>query len=327
MSDPARDLARLVDGYLSTQLLYVAVALRLPDALRDGPGTAAELAETVGARPGPLHRVLRGLAADGVLDEHPDGRFALTPTGELLVDGAPGSQRGAVLARGTLYYAALAELLPAVRDGGTPFELLHGSTFFAHLATRPEQSSAFRASMAVRSTREADAVVAAYDFRGFRRLVDVGGGPGVLLDAILRASPGLDGLLFDRPEVVDASTLPAVAGDFFVAVPDGADAYLLSRVIHDWDDADAVAILRSCRRAMPADATLLLVEAVLPALARDDPDAVRMDLHMLALLHGRERTAAEYAALLTAAGLELTRVLPTGAGVSVLESRPRDVSR
>ncbi len=319
-TDPARILARLGDGYLSTQLLYVAAALSIPDALADGPAAAGELAAAVGASPGPLHRVLRGLAAERVLDELPDGRFGLSPIGALLVEGAPGSQRGAVLARGSLYYAALGELLGAVREGRAAFELVHGESFFTHLAARPAQSAAFRASMAARSAREAAAVVAVYEFRRFRRLIDVGGGPGVLLRAVLAAAPEVDGLLFDRPEVVADATLPAVGGDFFTAVPPGADAYLLSRVIHDWDDDDAVAVLRCCRRAMSTDTTLLLVEAVLPARAADDPEAIRMDLHMLALLHGRERTAAEYAELLAAAGLTLVRVLPTAAGVSVLEA-------
>jgi hypothetical protein len=181
--------------------------------------------------------------------------------------------------------------------------------------------------MAVRSQREAGAVVEAYDFGGFSRLVDVGGGPGVLLRAVLDAHPTLDGLLFDRPEVVTGTSLPAVGGDFFDAVPAGADAYLLSRVIHDWNDDDAVAVLSCCRRAMPQHATLLLVEAVLPVRAVDDPEAIRMDLHMLALLGGRERTAAEYTALLAAAGLALNRIIPTAAGVSVLECCCADVSR
>jgi hypothetical protein len=310
----------LADGYLSTQLLYVAAALGLADLLVDGARSADELATKVGARPDPLRRVLRGLAADLVLDELPDDRFALTPVGALLVDGAPGSLRGAVLARGRLYYAAFGGLLDAVRDGTTPFERVYGEPFFEHLAAHPAETAAFRASMADRSAREAAAVVAAYDFGRFRRLVDVGGGPGVLLRAVLAAAPGLDGLLFDRPEVVEGSTLPAAGGDFFTAVPGGADAYLLSRVIHDWDDADAVAVLRTCRQAMSMDATLLLVEAVLPVRAVDEPAAVRMDLHMLALLRGRERTAAEFAALLADAGLVLARVVPTGAGVHVLEA-------
>jgi hypothetical protein len=165
-------------------------------------------------------------------------------------------------------------------------------------------------------------VVEAYDFSAFDRVVDVGGGSGLLLGAVLDAHPGLAGTLFDRPEVVAGATLPAIGGDFFAEVPAGADAYLLSRVLHDWDDDEAVAIPRTCRRAMPDTATLLLVEALLPARAADDPAAVRMDLHMLLLLHGRERTRAEFAALLGAAGLRLTAAVATPAGVSVIEARP-----
>lgn len=226
--------------------------------------------------------------------------------------------------RGCVYYDALAGLLAAVRTGGVPFELTHGVRFFEHLAAHPEQGSAFQASMRARSSREAAAVVAAYDFSAFGTLVDVGGGEGVLLARILEAAPGLSGVLFDHPAVVARSTLPSVAGDFFDEVPPGADAYVLSRVIHDWDDAEAVAILRTCRRAMTGSARLLLVEAELPESAADHPAAIRMDLHMLALLCGRERTHVEYATLLAQAGLELTAVVSAdpASGVHVFESRP-----
>lgn len=313
-------LARLADGYLSTQLLFVATALKVPDVLAAGPRSADDIAAELGVAAGPLRRVLRGLAADAVLDDLPGDRFALTPVGSLLLDGVPGSMRGAVLIRGRLYYDALGRLLDGVCGGATPFELVYGEPFFEHLAARPAANAAFRASMADRSAREAAAVVAAYDFGRFRRLIDVGGGPGILLRAVLHAAPGIAGVLFDRPEVIAHSSLPAVGGDFFADVPGGADAYLLSRVIHDWDDTDAVTVLGTCRRAMSPGATLLLVEAVLPRSAADDPAAVRMDLHMLALLHGRERTEAEYAALLAEAGLTLVRTVPTTAGVHVLEA-------
>jgi hypothetical protein len=178
--------------------------------------------------------------------------------------------------------------------------------------------------MAVRAAREAAAVVEAYDFRRFRTLVDVGGGSGVLTRAIREAAPGLSVTLFDRPEVVREAHPPAVGGDFFVEVPAGADAYVLSRVIHDWSDDDAIAILRTVRRAIPENGTLLLVEAVLPERAADDPAAVRMDVHMLTLLGGQERTADEFAALLAASGFRLDRVLPTGpkSGVHILVARP-----
>jgi hypothetical protein len=318
----AAQLARLADGYLVTQLLHLAVTLGVPDALATGPRDAQELAAELGAEPGPLHRVLRGLAAEEVLEELPDGRFALGETGQLLRAEVPGSLRGAVTARAQLYYGAVAGLPDAVRRGGTPFELVHGRPFFEYLAAAPERLAAFQASMADRSAREAGAVVAAYDLSGVGSVVDVGGGTGTLLHAVRARVPDADVLLFDRPEVAARSDLPAVGGDFFTEVPGGADAYLLSRVLHDWDDEDAVRVLRACRAALRPDSVLLVVEAVLPERAVDDPAAVRMDLHVLLLLHGRERTAAEYAELFAAAGLRLTADVPTGAGVHVLEARP-----
>ena len=324
--DPAvaARFAELMDGYLGTQLLFVAAELDLMDALRGEARSAAEVAVAVGADAATLERVLRGLAAYGVVVEHPGRRFTASPMGELLCADRPGAQRGAMLARGQVYYAALGGLLAAVRSGGVPFESVHGERFFAHLAAHPELVGSFQASMRDRSAREAAAVVAAYDFRVFGTVIDIGGGGGVLLTAVLDAAPDVSGVLFDRPEVAARSPLPAVAGDFFVEVPAGADAYLLSRVIHDWSDADAVAILRTCRRAMTDSARLLLVEAELPERAADHPAAIRMDLHMLALLGGRERTRAEYAALLAEADLRLTAVVPADpvSGVHVYEARP-----
>lgn len=319
-------LYSLMDGYLTTQLLCVAAELGVAEALADRPRDAAALADELSVDAGALRRVLRGLAASGVLIEHGDGRFGLAELGELLRDG-PGSLRGPVLAR-RLYYRAAERLLDTVRDGRTAFEAAFGMPFFDYLAARPAEGAAFQASMAGRSVHESAAVVAAYDFGRFRRLVDVGGGQGILLSAVLSATPGLSGVLFDRPDVVATARLPAgcatVGGDFFDEVPAGGDAYLLSRVIHNWDDADAVRILARCRAAMPDGAVLLLVEAVQPERAADQPGAVRMDLNMLLLLTGRERTAAEYAALLSAAGLTLHRVIPTAApdGVHVLEAVP-----
>jgi hypothetical protein len=277
----------------------------------------------VGAVPGPLRRVLRGLAAEEVLEEDGDGRFSLGGPGRLLLSGVPSSLRATVTARADIYYRAAIGLLDAVRSGGTPFELVHGQAFFAFLSAAPERLAAFRGSMADRSAREAGAVVDVYDVSRFASVVDVGGGSGTLLRAVRDRAPDAELTLFDLPEVVAGSDLPAVGGDFFTRVPGGADAYLLSRVLHDWDDADALRVLRTCRAAMRPDSRLLVVEAVVPERAIDDPAAVRMDLHMLVLLHGRERTVSEYATLLDAAELQLTADVPTVAGVHVLEARPR----
>jgi SAM-dependent methyltransferase len=314
-------LARLADGYLVTQLLHVAVALGVPDRLAGGPRGVDDLAREVGVVPDLLGRVLRGLAAEEVLEELPGGRFALTGTGELLRAGVPASLRGTVVARGRVYYDAAAGLLEALRVGGSAFERVHGQSFFAHLSAERDRLDAFLASMADRSAHEAAAVVGAYDLSRFGSVVDVGGGTGALLRAVRERAPHADLLLFDRPEVVAGADLPSVGGDFFAAVPAGADAYLLSRVLHDWADDDARRILRTCRTAMRPDSVLVVVEALVPERAVDDPAAVRMDLHMLVLLGGRERTAAEYAALFDAVGLRLTAHRATDAGVHVLEAR------
>jgi hypothetical protein len=310
-----------LDGYVLTQLLYVAEELGVARVLAEGPRTGAELAEAVGADPSALTRVLRGLALEDVVSED-GGRFALTPIGEQLVPLA-----GAARVRGQVYYRAAEGLLDAVREGGTAFERVHGTTFFAHLDAHPGDDAAFAASMAGRSEAEAGAVVAAYDFGAFASLVDVGGGRGILLRAILeRWSPRAT--LVDRADTVavarellgDRAT--CVEGDFFERLPAGADAYLLSRVIHDWDDEPARRILTVAREALPPHGRVLVVDAILPERAKDLPGAIRMDLHMLVLLGARERTEAEFRALLASAGLDVTRIVPTGspAGLSVIEA-------
>jgi ubiquinone/menaquinone biosynthesis C-methylase UbiE len=336
-AEPAalQQVARLMDGYLATQLLYVAASLRLADHLADGPRDAATLAADVGADPSALYRVLRGLAAEGLLGEEPDGRFRLTAPGACLRGDVPSSLRGAIMARGELYYAGTAGLLAAVQRGGAAFEHAYGLRLFDYLAEHPGLGAAFQASMTDRSRQEAEHVVSAYDFGTASRVVDVGGGQGILLAAIMQAAPALRGVLFDRPTVVERARqrfvdagldrrCEVVPGDFFEAVPAGGDMYLLSRVIHDWDDAEATQILATCRAAMGPDGTLLLVESILPERAADQPSAIWMDLHMLVLARGRERTLEEYARLLDAAGFALRRAVSTGspAGISIIEAAP-----
>jgi hypothetical protein len=327
---PPVQLMRLIDGFVTTQLIYVAAKLGVPDMLADGPRTGPEIADAAGADRDALVRVLRGLVTDEVLAEEADGRFALTPLGECLR-----SMRGAALARGDVYYDAAAGLLATVREGGTSFEHVHGERFFDHLARHPEREAAFQESMAARSEQEARDVVAAYDFSGVRRLVDVGGGRGVLLAEILRAHPAMHAVLTDREAAIpaaraylDAASVgeraDCVAADFFETVPAGTDAYVLSRVIHDWDDDDAARILTTCRRAMSPQSRLLVVEAILPERALDRPAAIRMDLHMLLLLGARERTEAEFTHLLEGAGFRVQRVVMTAsvAGLGIVEAAP-----
>jgi hypothetical protein len=242
---------------------------------------------------------------------------------------------GAALARGEVYYEAAAGLLETVREGGTAYEHVHGERFFDHLARHPDREAAFQGSMASRSEQEARDVVAAYDFSGVRRLVDVGGGRGILLAEILRAVPDLRAVLTDREAAIPAARehlegaavaerAECVAADFFATVPAGADAYVLSRIIHDWPDDDAERILGTCREAMRPDSRLLVVEAIMPERARDRPAAIRMDLHMLLLLGARERTEEEFRSLLARAGFAVQRVVMTAspAGLGVIEATP-----
>jgi hypothetical protein len=292
--------------------------------------SSEDIADAVGADRDALRRVLRGLVTDDVLSEEVDGRFSLTAIGACL-----SSMQGAALARGEVYYSAAAGLLETVGAGGTAFEHVHGERFFDHLARHPDREAAFQASMADRSEQEARDVVAAYDFNGLRDLVDVGGGRGVLLAAILRAHPPLRAVLVDRPAAIPAAQdhlhaasvadrTECVAADFFDTVPAGADAYLLSRVIHDWGDDDATRILATCRRAVHPGSKLLIVEAILPERARDRPAAIRMDLHMLLLLGARERTEDQFRALLRRGGFEVRRVVMTRspAGLGIIEATP-----
>jgi predicted O-methyltransferase YrrM len=328
--EAAWQLARLLDGYVITQLLYVAARLGIVDVVRDGPQTGADIAAAVGAEPAALTRVLRGLAVEDVLAETDDGRFGLTPIGECL-----GVLQGAALVRGDLYYRSAAGLLDAVLTGGVPFENVYGEEFFEHLGNHRGHEAAFQASMAGRSEQEAADVVAAYDFTDVRTFVDVGGGRGVLLAAILRAAEGSSGVLVDRPAAIPAARAylesagladrtECIEGDFFATVPRGADAYVLSRVLHDWDNADAERILTTCREAMPPTSRLLIVEAILPERARDAPAAIRMDLHMMLLFGAAERTTAEFETLLERTGFHVERLVPTRspAGLGVIEATP-----
>lgn len=328
--DPRARLELLADGYLVTQLLYVAVDLKLAERLAEGPRTVESLAAEIELDAGKLRRVMRGLAAFGLLDEPGDETFGLTATGTLLREGVPRSVRERILARGELYYGAFGKLRNSLRGNRTAFEHEYGTDFWDYLTTRPEFTAVYQASMAARSGHEAAAVVASYDFGGLSTLVDVGGGRGVLLEAILAANPGVSGMLFDQPDVV-ANALPSlpedteiVGGDFFADVPAGADVYVMSEVIHDWGDEEATRILGTVRRAMRPDSTLLLVETVLPARAVECAAAVRIDLNMLVMVTGRERTEAEFAELLHTAGLRLQRVVGVDGflGQHLLEAVP-----
>jgi hypothetical protein len=327
MSDQ-RDLLSMVTGYRVSAALNVAADLGISDLLVDGPRTACELAEATATDADTLHRLLRALATVGVYDERPDGSYANTDLGEGLRSDVPGTLRP--LAR-TLnspeLWSAWGHLGHSVRTGDNAFEALHGLDVWAHRQAHPDENEIFNATMAALTSLVAVAVADSYDFTGRSRVVDIGGGEGVLLDAVLRRHPEVSGTVFDVPHAVAAAPLTptlaprwsAVGGSFFDAVPE-ADAYLLKSILHDWPDDRCVEILRTCRRGLVPGGVVLVVETVLgrPGF---EAQAAFSDLNMLVMPGGRERTEQEYAALFDAAGLVLTGVTDTPTRVSVVEAR------
>jgi hypothetical protein len=332
-----RRLGRMIGGFHTTQLITTAVRLRLPEELEAGPRRAEEMAPQIDAHAPSLHRLMRALAEIGVLEDVGESRFGLTELGQLLRGDIPNSLRPVALVYGGEFYRAWGSLLESVQTGETAFDRVLGAPFFEYYAQHPEQGEAFDRTMASLSAVMAIHVVTAYDFSALGTLVDVGGGQGGLLTTILKANPALRGILFDQPAVIQgakgrieaeglADRCALVSGDFFQAVPEGAAAYLLKSILHDWDDERSIRILRSCRQAMGEQARLLIVEVVLPDRTPPRPMGAAIDVHMLALTGGQERTESEYRALLAAAGFRITRIVPTeacsqifGAAVSVLE--------
>ena len=329
---PSIRLHQLMAGHWISQAIYVAAKLGIADRLANAPQTVPDVAREVGADPQALHRLMRALASVGLFTEVSPARYGLTPIGYFLRTGVPGSLRALALTVTELDWQPWGQLLHSVRTGETAFPRVYGASVFEYFAQHPDTARMFNEAMIDYVSQSIRAVVSAYDFAPLRTIVDVGGGHGALMSAILEANPAARGVVFDLPAVVEgaasdvaarglADRCTCVPGDFFQSVPEGGDAYLLASIVHDWDDRSSVTILKSCRRAMSPRARLLLVEMVIPA--GDAPFFGKLlDLEMLVCFGGRERTEAEYRDLLGAAGFELLRVVSTEAPASVIEARP-----
>lgn len=330
--DPTVAIRQLVDGYQVSQAIHVAATLGIADFLADGARTSDDLAGETGSDPRSLYRLLRALAAAGVFRELDSQRFELTPVGQLLRVDVDHSIAGWAVQIGRPYYwAAWAALDHSVRTGENAFQHVHGTDVWTYRSTRPEESAVFDRAMASLSRRTNAQVVAAYDFSRFATVVDVGGGTGAFLAAVLAAAPSTHGVLFDQAHVTAAAApvlerfgvadrCDIASGNFFEAVPEGADAYTMRAVLHDWADDDAVQILNVVRRAIPDDGTLLAVERLI-----DPPNQGRAakfsDLNMIVGPGGQERTTDEYARLFARAGFAMTRVLPAGL-LGIVEATP-----
>jgi O-methyltransferase domain/Dimerisation domain len=334
---PSVAMLRMISGFRVSRAIYVAAKLGIADLLKDGPKSIDELARLTSTHPPSLYRVIRALASVGVFAEDEQGRFTLTPIATTLQSDAPGSLHAwAIMALGEEDYQAWGDLMHSVRTGESAFTHVFGTGVWQYRAQHSEYAKVFDEAMANLVGVYNAAVLLNYPFSTIKMLVDVGGGDGSLLVAILRAHPKMNGILFDLPEVAVkakqkiseaglSGRCEIVAGDAFDSIPSGADAYILSRVINSFDDKRAIAILQSCHRAIQDKGKLLLLERVVPdrvehSVAAQGP--AMSDLNLMVIGGGRERTATEHRALFEAAGFSLTKVIPTQSEVSVIEAEP-----
>jgi SAM-dependent methyltransferase len=322
VTDPREELSSLLAGAPILHAIALVSDLSIPDLLAGGPRTAADLAEATGSHEDSLYRVLRALASAGVLAEERDGTFALTPISQLLRTDVPDSLHAVAVLAGEPWRRAWYDLPHAVRTGQPAFGRGDGAAFYDSLAKDPVASRRFDDAMRLKWETLAGEVLRAYDFSHASQIVDVGGGSGMLLEAILDAHPRAAGVLFETQAMgIEArGRRRAATGDFFDAVPNGGDLYVLAFVLHNWDDDAAVTILRNCRRAMADGGRVIVIESIVP----DDPCPSAAKIHDLEMLvfmpGGRERTQAEYGALLAEAGLRLGRVIPTRTSASLLDA-------
>jgi SAM-dependent methyltransferase len=331
ISNDAFRVLQLSEGFGTARAIQLAVEAGVADLLGGGPRSADDLAAETATHPGALYRLLRALAGVGVFTEVEPGRFDLTAVGQHLRADHPQSLRSWVLFQG-LFNTVYAEAMYSLRTGAPTAPQVFGEPFFAHLAHHPEHGAIFQQAMAQQSRVTGVALATAYDFATARQIIDVGGGDGSLLGTILGVHPQPTGLVFDQPFVADAAGkhLAAaglgercrfVAGDFLREVPSGGDVYLLKGIVHNWPDDQARLLLANCRRAMGPDSRLLLIEWVVPVGDTPHPSKL-LDLAMLLVYGGRERTEAESRTLLGEAGLRLERIIGTASTLNVLEAVP-----
>ena len=338
-SQPTDLMVALVEASWLSKAIYVVVSLGIPDLLRNGPRPGHELAAVTGTHAPTLQRVMRALAVEGIFAADELERFVLTPLGMTLRSDVPGSLHDwALLMLGKTHQEAWNELIHSVRTGESAFQHWHGMDLWQYRSRHSNYAKLFDAAMASFTGTYIDNLLGSYSCSAFRKIIDVGGGDGSLLIGILQKNPGAQGIVYDLPEAAERARerihevgltgrCLVQSGDVFLGVPAGGDAYILSRVLHDWDDDNACKILASCRKAMPVDGCLLVIERVMPHDLREmassrNPvvsDISLTDLNMLVMTSGRERTIAEYQELFATADLQLIRIAQTQTAMRVME--------
>jgi hypothetical protein len=328
---PRQRFLQMVTAYWTSQSIHVAAKLKLADLVQKGPKTADELAKLTNTHPQALYRLLRALASVEIFAEDEEGAFSMTPMAQCLLD-VPGSPRAVALISGAEGFRAWGELLYSIKSSKPAFDHIFGKGIFDYLAEHSEQAKDFDAAMSGVHGHETRAMIDAYDYSGINTLVDIGGGNASTLVEVLKSHPAMNGIVYDLPGVIErtkkylagaglASRCQALAGSFFESVPTGGDAYQMRHIIHDWTDEQCQTILGHVRQVIPKSGRLLVIETVIKP--RNEPQPAKwLDLNMLVIPGGRERTEPEYAELYATAGFRLERVVPTAAEVSVIEGRP-----
>jgi len=332
--NPSQQLLEHISSYWLSQIIGVVARLRLADLLADGPLSSDELAPRVGAHPDGLYRVMRAGVVAGLFTQVPPRTFTLTPMGACLRSEVPGTMHDmAIMMTAPGHWLPWSDLFTAVQTGRSTARKALGTDLWEHYKKNPEEAAHFDRAMGSFSSFVATEVARLHDFSPYARVADVGGSQGVLLAAVLRAHPSCRGILFDLPHVIEGARaqveaeglgqrMDLVAGSFFEPVLPAAEAYLLKHILHDWDDASSTSILRQLHHAAPPGARLIVVEMVMPDSGEPSRTAL-IDLNMLVLADGRERTAREYEELLTRTGWALERITPSPSGVSLIEARKR----
>ena len=331
--EPVEQMLQMMSGFWVSRGLWIAAKLGISDLLVNGAKSVATLATETGTHSDSLYRILRALAMAGVYAEGENRSFSLTPVSETLRSDVVGSLRGAVIAEmGQAHYEAWGNLMASVKTGEIAFDNRFGKDIWAYFQTEPEQAENFNRYMASMSEPLNQAISMKYDFSGHKRLIDVGGGIGGMISAILAKNPNLQGAIYDAPSVVEqakgflaskgvADRCETIGGDFFESVPEGGDIYSMRWILHDWEDSKSLKILENIKKVLPENGKLLLAEAVVPE-AGEPHFSKFFDLIMLVMTGGRERTEKEWTELLEKGGYKIERIIPTESFLSIIEAVP-----
>ena len=331
-SSPSSKLNRMLN-YGQTQMIYVLVKLGIPDILAKGPKNAEELASQVNAHAPSLHRLLRALTSLDILTEDDQQRFALTSVSELLRSDVPGSLLPFALSYGEpWWWNAWSNLLHSIQTGETAFDRTFGMGLFDFFGENKDAADIFNNNMTTMTSKEVEGILAAYDFSGTKVLVDVAGGQGAWMTAFLNANPGARGVIIDLPAVVGGTRerlataglterCEVIDGSFFEGIPSGGDTYSLKDILHDWNDEQSIHILKNCHKAMDGSGKLLVIERIIQP-GNDPSPAKLIDITMLVLTGGQERTEQEYQSLLEAAGFRLNNVQTFDGVTYIIEAMP-----